>query len=335
MPGADDIRAPAHGASLAGSSVLVTGAYGLIGSWLSRALLDLGADVTVLRRGPRPHSALVLDRAELHCTVVDGDLRDESALSRMLSAGAVDSVFHLAAQAIVGTAQQSPRPTFEANVAGTWTLLEACRAAGVTRVVVASSDNAYGRSATLPHTEDTPLRARHVYDASKAAGDLIARSYHAPGVMAVATTRLSNVYGGGDANRSRLIPAAVRSALAGRAPLIRSDGTPQRDFLFVDDAVGAYLAVADLLATGDGGGEPFNAGAGAPRTVLEVVELICELAQTGVRPQIAGSGVPPGELDAHWADASRLRAATGWTPQVALQEGLRRTIAWHRANPDA
>ena len=323
------------GGSLDGASVLVTGAYGLIGSWLAAALIDRGATVTVLRRGARPDSALVLDATESRCTVVDGDLRDEPALTGMLSAAAIDTVFHLAAQAIVGTAQQSPRPTFEANVAGTWTLLEACRAAGVARVVVASSDNAYGRSTSLPHTEDTPLRATHVYDASKAAADLIARSYHQPGAMAVATTRLSNVYGGGDANRSRLIPEAVRAALAGRPPLIRSDGTPQRDFLFVDDAVRAYLAVADLLASGEGGGEPFNAGAGVPRTVLEVVELVCELAGTGVRPQVTGSGIPAGELDAHWADASRLRTATGWAPQVTLDDGLRRTIAWHRAHPAA
>ena len=322
--------APPFGRSLAGRSVLVTGAYGLIGSCLSAALVELGARVVVLRRVPRPDSALVLDGTEVRCRVVDGDLRDERALARTLADERTDAVFHLAAQAIVGTAMQSPRDTFEANVAGTWTLMEACRAAGVQRVIAASSDNAYGPSTALPHTEDTPLRALAPYDVSKAAADLIARSYGQTYGMAVATTRLSNVYGGGDRNRSRLIPAAVIAALASEPPVIRSDGFPRRDFLYVTDAVDAYLAVADLLAAGAGRGEPFNAGAGVPLTVLEVVELVCRLAGTGVRPEIRGSGTPAGELDEHWADASRLRAATGWGPRVSLEDGLRRTIAWHR-----
>jgi CDP-glucose 4,6-dehydratase len=322
-----------HGASLVGGTVFVTGAYGLIGSWLTAALADLGARVVVLRRAPRPTSALVVTGTEARCRVVEGDLRDEGALTRTLAGEGVVAVFHLAAQAIVGTAVTSPRATFEANIAGTWTLMEACRAAGVRRVVAASSDNAYGPSTALPHTEDTPLRALAPYDVSKAAADLIARSYGETYGMAVATARLSNVYGGGDRNASRLIPAAVLAALAGKAPIIRSDGSPRRDFLYVTDAVDAYLAVADLLMAGAGRGQPFNAGAGAPRTVLEVVELICALAGTGVRPEVRGTGTPQGELDEHWADAARLRAATGWTPQISLEDGLRRTIDWYREHP--
>ena len=322
--------APPFGRSLAGQAVLVTGAYGLIGSWLAQALVERGARVIVLRRAPRPTSALVTEGTERRCQVADGDLRDDALLARLLAGERVTAVFHLAAQPIVGTAAESPRVTFEANVAGTWTLMEACRQAEVARVVVASSDNAYGPAAVLPHTEDTPLRATHPYDVSKAAADLIARSYGEAFGMAVATTRLSNVYGGGDHHHSRLVPAAVLAALAGRAPIVRSDGSPRRDFLHVSDAVTAYLAVADLLDAGGGRGEPFNAGAGNPRTVLEVVELICELAGTGVRPEVRGTGTPQGELDEHWADASRLRAATGWAPQVLLEDGLRRTIDWYR-----
>lgn len=321
------------GASLAGQTVFVTGAYGLIGSWLAAALLERGARVVVLRRSPRPDSGLVLNGTEAGCTVVEGDLGDERFLTRTLSAEGVDVVFHLAAQAIVGAANQSPRPTFEANVGGTWVLMEACRAAAVGRIVAASSDNAYGPSGDLPHTEDTPLRATHPYDVSKAAGDLIARSYWATYGLPVATTRLSNVYGGGDRNRSRLVPEAVLAAIAGRAPVIRSDGTPRRDFLHVADAVDAYLAVADLLAAGHGHGEPFNAGAESPRAVLEVVELVCELAGTGVHADVRGAGTPVGELDVHWADARRLREATGWSARVPLAEGLRRTIDWYREHP--
>ena len=333
----DTAAAPSapFGRSVDGRTVFVTGAFGLIGSWLAAALLERGARVVVQGRGPRPASPLVLDGTHERCRVADADLDDEAALTDVLAREGVEVVFHLAAQAIVGAAAQSPRPTFEANIAGTWTLMEACRAAGVERVVVASSDNAYGRSTALPHTEDTPLRATHAYDVSKAAADLVARSYGATFGMAVATTRLSNVYGGGDGNRSRLIPEAVRAALEGRAPVVRSDGTPRRDFLYVADAVEAYLAVADLLAAGRGWGEPFNAGAGSPRAVLDVVELVCALAGTGVRPDIRGSGVPAGELDEHWADAGRLRAATGWAPSVSLEDGLRRTIEWHRAHPEA
>jgi CDP-glucose 4,6-dehydratase len=316
-------------------SVFVTGAYGLLGSWLVRALLARGDRVTVLQRDRAPRSALLLAGFEDRVDVVHGDLNDDGLIARALGEQEVDTVFHLAAQTIVGTANRSPLGTFESNVRGTWTLLEACRLHGAPRVVVAASDKAYGASATLPYREEMPLDPRYPYDVSKAATDMIARSYWHTFGLPVAVTRFANLYGGGDLNRSRLIPEAVGAALAGRAPVIRSDGSPERDFLYVEDAVEAYVRLADAL-DGDGAqGEAFNAGAGRPHAVRDVVARICALAGTDVQPDVRGSGTPDGEIDRQYVDASKLRALTGWEPRVDLDEGLRRTIEWYREHPQA
>lgn len=316
-------------------SAFVTGAYGLLGSALVRGLRDRGVEVTVLRRDATPRSALVLTGLEAEVNVVNGDVTDGELLERALADYEVDSVFHLAAQTLVGTAARSPLTTWEANVRGTWLMLEACRRLEVPRVVVAASDKAYGAHDRLPYREDFPLQPRFPYDVSKAATDLVARSYwHTYGVP-VATTRFANLYGGGDTNRSRLVPEAVDAALAGRRPVIRSDGTPERDFLYVEDAVQAYLAIADAL-DGDGArGEAFNAGAGRPHAVREVVELICRIAGTDVEPDIRGQGTPRAEIDRQYVDTTKLRDLTGWSPRVPLEEGLRRTVEWYRANPAA
>lgn len=316
-------------------SAFVTGAYGLLGSALVRGLRERGVEVTVLRRDATPRSALVLSGLEADVNVVAGDVTDGALLERALADYEVDSVFHLAAQTLVGTAMRSPLTTWEANVRGTWLVLEACRRLEVPRVVVAASDKAYGAHDRLPYREDFPLQPRFPYDVSKAATDLVARSYwHAYGVP-VATTRFANLYGGGDTNRSRLVPEAVDAALAGRRPVIRSDGTPERDFLYVEDAVQAYLAIAGAL-DGDGArGEAFNAGAGRPHAVREVVELICRIAGTDVEPDIRGKGTPRAEIDRQYVDTTKLRDLTGWSPQVPLEEGLRRTVEWYRANPAA
>jgi CDP-glucose 4,6-dehydratase len=316
-------------------SVFVTGAYGLLGSWLVRALVQRGDRVVVLQRDRTPRSALLLEDVAARVDVVHGDLNDEGLMARALGEHEIDTVFHLAAQTIVPTANRSPVGTFESNVRGTWTLLEACRLHGAERVVVAASDKAYGASATLPYREDMPLDPRYPYDVSKAATDMIARSYWHTFGLPVAVTRFANLYGGGDLNRSRLIPEAVAAALAGRAPVIRSDGSPERDFLYVEDAVEAYLLLADTL-DGDGArGEAFNAGGGEPHAVRDVVARICSLAGTDVEPDIRGSGTPAGEIDRQYVDASKLRALTGWAPRIGLDEGLRRTIAWYRQHPQA
>jgi CDP-glucose 4,6-dehydratase len=316
--------------SIADRSVFVTGAYGLVGSWLVKALVARGARTTVLKRDSVVRSALVLEGTEREVNVVRGDVRDRDLIERALSEYEVDTVFHLAAQTIVGVARSSPASTFETNVRGTWNVLEACRGLGIERVIVASSDKAYGAQDELPYRETSALQPLYPYDASKAAADLIARSYWHTFGLPVAVTRLANVYGGGDLNLSRLVPEAALAAIGGRRPVIRSDGTLERDFLYVEDAVDAYLAVCALLEDGRGGGEAFNAGGDRPRSVLEVVELTCRLAGTGVTPDVRGAGTPPGEITRQWVDSTKLRQMSGWEPRVGLDEGLRRTLEWYR-----
>jgi CDP-glucose 4,6-dehydratase len=317
--------------------VFVTGGYGLLGSWLVGALVEAGARVVLLQRDLVRGSALVLAGLEERCDVVRGDLLDPGLLERLLGEYEVRTVFHLAAQTIVGPAHRSPVPTFEANVRGTWLLLEACRRVGVGEVVVAASDKAYGAHDELPYREDFALQPRFPYDASKAAADLIARSYFHTYGLPVATTRFANLYGGGDLNGSRLVPEAVNAALAARRPIIRSDGSPERDFLYVEDAVSAYLAIWRALAGGGGAaaGEAFNAGGGRPHSVADVVSLVCRLAGTDVEPDIRGVGTPDGEIDRQYVDSSKLTALTGWAPRVGLEEGLARTVDWYRAHPGA
>jgi CDP-glucose 4,6-dehydratase len=314
-------------------SAFVTGAYGLLGAWLVTALLDEGVAVTVLKRDEDPRSALRLLGLEERVSVVHGDVRDFDLLQRALADYEIDTVFHLAAQTIVGAANASPVPTFDANIRGTWTLLEACRLHGAPGVLVAASDKAYGAHDELPYREDFALQARYPYDVSKACTDLIARSYFHTFGLPVAVTRLANIYGGGDTNASRLVPEAVAAALAGRAPVIRSDGTPERDFLYVEDAVAAYLALAREIDRA--AGEAFNAGGERPVAVREVVELICRLAGADVEPDIRGTGTPDGEIERQYVDSGKLRALTGWRPRVELEEGLRRTVEWYEAHPEA
>jgi len=315
---------------LRGRSVLVTGAYGLLGGWLTKALVEAGAEVTVVHRDDRPRSALASMGLEPSLSIVHGDIAHEGVVDRALAEYEVDTVFHLAAQTQVPTANRSPLSTFETNIRGTWLLLEACRSFGVSRVVVASSDKAYGSHPELPYREDFALAARYPYDVSKAATDMLARSYWHTWQLPVAVTRCANLYGGGDFNPSRLVPEAVTAALAGRAPVVRSDGSPERDFLYVEDAVAAYLAIWSALESGEAAGEAFNAGGGRPYRVLDVVQRICRLAAAGVEPDVRGRGTPDGEIDRQWVDYGKLNALTGWKPTVGLDEGLRRTIDWYR-----
>jgi CDP-glucose 4,6-dehydratase len=318
-----------------GPSVLVTGAHGFLGSWLVKGLLEEGARVVAIRRDVPVLSSLELLGLDHDVANVHGDICDAALVVRVLAEYEIESVFHLAAQTIVGTANHSPVSTFETNVRGTWTVLEACRLHGVQRVIIASSDKAYGKQAELPYREEQPLLAGYPYDVSKAACDMIARSYWASFGLQVAVTRFANLYGGAETNRSRLVPEAVCAALAGRSPVLRSDGSPERDFLYVEDAVRAYLAIWKALSRGEGCGEAFNAGGGAPHRVGDVVGLICRLAGSTLTPEIRGQGTPSGEIDRQWVDFTKLRELTGWQPQIGLEEGLTRTIEWFRSHPRA
>jgi CDP-glucose 4,6-dehydratase len=322
------------------SQALVSGAHGFVGSHLARALLERGEAVRVLDR-PAPRLADVggerlsgLDLLGIRGEVelVEADLRDADAVAAAVEGS--DSVFHLAAQTIVGVARESPLDTFEVNVRGAWNVFEACRAHAVERVVFASSDKAYGASPELPYREDSPLRAVYPYDASKAAADTIARSYATAYGLPLAVTRFANIYGGGDLNFSRLIPETVVALLDGRAPAIRSDGSPERDFLYVDDAVSAYLAIAGALANG-AAGEAFNAGGERPHSVREVVDSIAALAGGGIEPDFQGDGNPDGEIDCQFVDSTKLRELTDWHPEVGLEDGLRRTLDWYREHSEA
>ena len=313
---------------------LVTGARGFAASWLARALLESGAEVTSIDRGGASPTGLELQGIAGEVNDVVGDLRDYDAALDLLRSSRIDAVFHLAAQPIVGDANASPVSTFQTNIEGTWVLLEACREAGIERVVVASSDKAYGPHDDLPYREDSALQPIFPYDVSKAATDLIARSYWHTYGLPVAVTRFANLYGGGDRNFSRLIPETVTAVLDRRRPVIRSDGSPERDFLYVEDAAQAYLAVAEALESDRVAGEAFNAGWGNPHPVREVIDLICELGPTDVEPDYQGGGTPNGEIDRQYLDSAKIRERIGWEPQVELREGLRRTLEWYAAHPE-
>jgi CDP-glucose 4,6-dehydratase len=313
---------------------LVTGARGFAASWLAKALVEGGHEVTSIDRESGSPTGLDLQGIAADVNDVVVDLRDHVAVEKVLADNSIDSVFHLAAQAIVGDANASPIPTFETNIQGTWVLLEACRTSGVELVVVASSDKAYGPHEQLPYTEDSALQPVFPYDVSKAATDLIARSYWHTYGLPVGVTRFANLYGGGDRNFSRLIPETVTAVLDGRSPIIRSDGSPERDFLYVEDAASAYLAVADALRKAEVGGEAFNAGWGRPHSVREVIDLICELGPNDVEPEYRGTGNPSGEIDRQYLGSSKIRDRIGWEPKIDLREGLGRTIEWYAAHPE-
>jgi CDP-glucose 4,6-dehydratase len=316
---------------------LITGARGFIGGWLAKALLDRGDRVVAYdrrRTSDRP-SVIQMLGIDGELVQVEADVTDPLQFRGALDANRIETVFHLAADPIVGYVAASPARGFESNVRGTWTVLDACRFGEIERVVVASSDKAYGAHDELPYREDFALQPTAPYEASKAAADLIARSYWHSYGLPVAVTRFANVYGGGDLNFSRIVPEAVSAALAGRAPVLRSDGSPERDFLYVEDAAAAYIAIADALDRDEVRGEAFNCGAGRPYAVREVVELIVRLAGTGVDPEIRGTGNPAGEIDRQYLDPAKLRDLVGFEPAFDLERGLERTIDWYREHPEA
>ena len=311
--------------------VLVTGGTGFAGGWLVHRLLELGADVVCIVRDWVPRSPLLQGELPNDVTVVFGDVRDQPLLERALGDYEIELVFHLAAQTIVPIANRNPVETFDTNIRGTAALLEACRRSPqVQGIVVASSDKAYGEQAQLPYREDMPLTPLHPYDVSKACSDLIARSYAATYELPVAVTRAGNFFGGGDLNWSRLIPGTIRSVLRGRRPVIRSDGTPRRDYVYIEDAVEAYLLLARSVADGRVRGEAVNISYERPLTVRQVVDAI--LAEAGVELEPVTEGVAAHEIQNQYLDATRARRELGWSPAFDFDEGLRRTVAWYRAH---
>lgn len=312
-------------------SILVTGASGLVGSWVVRALVARGADPVCLVRDWEPRSELVRSRLLERARVVRGDVTDQALLERVLGEHEVDSVIHLAAQTIVGIANRNPVSTFESNVRGTWSLLEACRRAPlVKQVVVASSDKAYGEQEKLPYEETAPLAGRHPYDASKSCADLIALSYAKTFSLPVVVTRCGNFYGGGDLNWNRIVPGTIRSLLRGERPIVRSDGKFVRDYFYVEDGAEAYLALVEALARDRSlAGEAFNFSNEQPVSVLEIVERLRQLVgRTDLEPIVQNEAT--NEIRRQFLSARKARERLGWRPRFDLDEGLKRTIAWYR-----
>ncbi|MCZ6766623.1 MAG: GDP-mannose 4,6-dehydratase [bacterium] len=313
-------------------NVFVTGATGLLGSWLIEELLNRRSNVFALVRDWIPRCRTIESGLLDRIGVVRGELEDYDLVLRALNEHEIDTVFHLGAQTIVGTAARSPRSTFDSNIRGTWNLLEACRECGqlVQRVVVASSDKAYGVHDTLPYTEDTPLQGRFPYDVSKSCADLIALSYHHTYDLPVAITRCGNLFGGGDLNFSRLVPATIRSALKNESPIIRSDGTFVRDYFYVRDAVDAYLQLTERLPDDTLNGQAFNFGTETPASVLEIVKLILELTgRTSLEPIIQNQASK--EIPRQYLSSAKARELLDWHPRFSTEEGMRQTIDWYSA----
>lgn len=311
--------------------VFVTGATGMVGAWLVKDLLAQGAYVVALVRDADPQSELFRSRAIEKVTVVNGALEDLWVLERAINEHEVDTVFHLGAQTIVGTARRFPFQTFEANVRGTYNLLEACRLhqSFVKRVVVASSDKAYGDQLHLPYTEETTLQGRYPYDVSKSCSDLIAQSYFHTYALPVAIARCGNIYGGGDVNWSRVVPGTIRSILKGERPIIRSDGKFVRDYIYVKDAAQAYLRLAEHLADGAIQGQGFNFSVGKPMTVLEIVGVIQKLMHAEhLQPVIKNTA--KGEILSQYLSSEKAGRLLKWEPSCGLEKGLEETISWYR-----
>ncbi len=310
--------------------VLITGCNGFVGSWLTAALVAGGADVVGLARSQEPKSELVRSGLDQQIRLVYGELADYALLEQTIAEHQIDTVFHLAGQTIVGVANRSPLSTFETNIRGTWLLLEAVRHTPVRGVVVASSEKAYGEPLALPYVEDHPLRAHHPYAVSKSCADLIAQSYAHMYGLGVAITRCSNLYGGGDLNWDRLIPGTIRSVLGNESPIIRSDGTFKRDYLYVADAVSGYMAIAEQLDNPDVVGQPFNLGIGAPSSALEVVETIIAVSDYPELEPIIRNEVQ-NEIQDEYLSPDKAEQLLGWRPRYSLADGVVEAMAWYRA----
>ncbi|WP_332275545.1 GDP-mannose 4,6-dehydratase [Bacillus velezensis] len=311
-------------------NVFVTGCTGLLGSCLVKELIDQGANVTGLVRDTVPKSNLYQGEQVKQMNIVQGSLEDLDVIERALGEYEIDTVFHLAAQAIVGVANRNPISTFEANILGTWNILEACRRHPlIKRVIVASSDKAYGDQPTLPYDENMPLQGKHPYDVSKSCADLLSHTYFNTYGLPVCITRCGNLYGGGDLNFNRIIPQTIQLVLNGEAPEIRSDGTFIRDYFYIEDAVEAYLLLAEKMEELNLAGEAFNFSNEIQLTVLELVEKILKAMDSDLKPKVLNQGSH--EIKHQYLSAEKARKLLNWTPAHTIDEGLEKTIEWYKA----
>ncbi|MDR3607129.1 MAG: GDP-mannose 4,6-dehydratase [Oligoflexia bacterium] len=321
------------------SRVFVTGGTGLLGSHLVRLLVENGAEVVALVRDSVPRSIFYSQKPEWNLeskvTVVRGAVEDYELIERVLNEYEIDTVFHLAAQTLVGTANRSPIATFKANIEGTWNVLEAARVhqKRIQRVLIASSDKAYGNLRGDAYNEETPLRGEHPYDVSKSCADLISYTYYASYGLPVAVTRCGNFFGPGDLNFSRIIPGTIRDALQGKSPVIRSDGKYIRDYIYAEDGAYAYLTLAEAMKSDAGktahAGEAFNFSYGLRLTVLEVVQSVLkEMGKENLKPTILNEA--SNEIPVQCLDSTKAKQILNWKPRHGFNDGLKQTIAWYR-----
>mgnify|MGYP006299318043 CR=1 FL=1 len=313
--------------------VLVTGVYGFLAGHLVERLLAAGSRVVGLFRDRPAESYLQIERLDDRVTLVPGDITDIRSCSSAVASHSCSVVFHLAAQSLVGVANRDPTGTFETNVGGTWKVLDAVRQINETdelveAVVVASSDKAYGDQPDLPYSEDSPLLGMYPYDASKACADLISRTYYNTYDLPVSVTRCGNLFGPGDLNFSRIVPDTIQAVAAGQDPIIRSDGSPKRDYLYVRDAADGYMALAAATANGTTAGRAYNFGTGDPLTVLQLVQTIIDASgKCDIEPDIQGTSW--GEIKHQYLEASRARQQLGWEPQTPMRRALSETYQWY------
>jgi len=309
---------------------LVTGASGLVGGWLVKALVAAEADVVCLMRDWVPQCELVRSGLLEQVRLVRGDIRNQALLERALGEYEVDTVIHLAAQTIVGVANRNPVATFETNIGGTWTLLEACRRSPlVKQIVAASSDKAYGDQDNLPYDETTPLQGQHPYDVSKSCADLIAHTYAVSYDLPVVITRCGNFFGGGDLNWNRIVPGTIRSLLRREPPVIRSDGSFVRDYFYVEDGAAAYMLLAEKLAANRSlTGEAFNFSNELQLTVLELVNRIIQTTGIDLMPDVRNEAI--NEIRHQYLSAEKARRVLGWSPLFTLEDGLHETVEWYK-----
>jgi len=311
-------------------NVFITGCTGLLGSCLTQDLVACGANVIGLIRDQVPASNLNRAKTVERINAVRGQVEDYPLLERILNEYEVDTVFHLAAQTIVGIANRNPLSTFEANIKGTWCLLEACRRnPTVKRIVIASSDKAYGDQEHLPYDESTPLQGMHPYDVSKSCADLISQAYSNTYGLPVCITRCGNFYGGGDLNWNRIVPGTIRSVLIGERPVIRSDGSYIRDYFYIKDGVEAYKLLAEKMDTLNIHGQGFNFSNEIQVSVLDITRLVLKLMQReDLEPLILNQ--VKGEIKHQYLSAQKSKTVLGWKAKYSLEQSLQETIAWYK-----